>query len=134
MESPKKHLKYVEGLRAIAVLLVVLDHVFRSTLVFWPYTGWKATLRDGLNWVSNGRASLSVFVTLSGYLLMREALASDGRLAGGWGQYLRHRAGRLLPPYFAAFIGSVLLIRLVPLLQTRVSVEWQDALPISGPG
>jgi peptidoglycan/LPS O-acetylase OafA/YrhL len=134
MESSKRHLTYVEGLRGVAVLFVVLDHVFRSTLVFWPYGGWKGTLRDGLNWVSNGRASLAVFVTLSGYLLMREALVSDGRLAGGWGRYLQHRARRLLPAYFAAFVGSVLLIRLVPLLQTRVSVEWQDALPISGAG
>jgi peptidoglycan/LPS O-acetylase OafA/YrhL len=134
MESSKRHLTYVEGLRGVAILFVVLDHVFRSTLVFWPYFGWKGTLRDGLNWVSNGRASLAVFVTLSGYLLMREALVSDGRLVGGWGRYLRHRARRLLPAYFAAFVGSVLLIRLVPLLQTRVSVEWQDALPISGVG
>ena len=134
MESSKRHLTYVEGLRGVAVLFVVLDHVFRSTLVFWPYGGWKGTLRDGLNWVSNGRASLAVFVTLSGYLLMREALVSDGRLAGGWGRYLQHRARRLLPANFAAFVGSVLLIRLVPLLQTRVSVEWQDALPISGAG
>jgi peptidoglycan/LPS O-acetylase OafA/YrhL len=40
----------------------------------------------------------------------------------------------LLPAYFAAFALSLLLIRFVPLLQTRLSVEWQDALPISGPG
>jgi peptidoglycan/LPS O-acetylase OafA/YrhL len=133
MESSKPYLKYVEGLRGVAVLFVVLDHVFRSTLVFWPYTGWKANLRDGLNWVSNGRASLAFFITLSGYLLMRQVIANDGRI-GDWAEYLRRRAGRLLPAYFAAFIGSLLLIRLAPLLQTRLSVEWQDALPISGPG
>ncbi|MGD0540577.1 MAG: acyltransferase family protein, partial [Tepidisphaeraceae bacterium] len=106
-------MKYVEGLRGIAVLFVVLDHVFRSTLVFWPYAGWKASLRDGLNWISNGRASLAFFITLSGYLLMRQALANDGSVGTG---YLRRRGGRLLPAYFAAFALSLLLIRFVPLL------------------
>jgi peptidoglycan/LPS O-acetylase OafA/YrhL len=127
-------LKYIDGLRGIAVLLVVLDHVFRSTLVFWPYAAWKAALRDGLNWLCNGRASLAFFITLSGYLLMRNVLANGGNLRGGFANYLSRRAGRLLPAYFAAFSASLVLIFLLPPLRRNLSVEWQDALPITGPG
>jgi peptidoglycan/LPS O-acetylase OafA/YrhL len=127
-------LEYIEGLRAIAVLLVVLDHVFRSTLVFWPYAGWKAMARDGLNWVSNGRASLAFFIVLSGYLLMRGVLENGGKMRGGLAGYVRRRAGRLLPGYFAAFAGSILAIRWLPALQRPLSVEWRDALPVVGPG
>jgi len=129
-----RRLKYIEGLRGIAVLLVVLDHVFRSTLVFWPYVGWKATVRDGLNWVSNGRASLAFFIVLSGYLLMRPVLENGGKLRGGFGGYIGRRAGRILPGYYAAFAGSILGMLWLPVMQTRLSVEWQDALPVVGPG
>ena len=132
--NSERRLKYIEGLRGIAVLLVVLDHVFRSTLVFWPYAGWKAMVRDGLNWVSNGRASLAFFIVLSGYLLMRGVLENDGKLRGGLVGYIGRRAGRLLPAFFAAFAGSILVIRWWPAMQGRLSVEWQDALPVTGPG
>src|SRR5208337_3002462 len=116
-------LKYIEGLRGIAVLLVVLDHVFRSTLVFWPYAGWKATVRDGLNWVSNGRASLAFFIVLSGYLLMRPVLENGGKVRGGFWGYIGRRAGRILPGYYAALAGSILGMLWLPMMQTRLSVE-----------
>jgi peptidoglycan/LPS O-acetylase OafA/YrhL len=120
-------------LRGIAVLLVVLDHIFRSSLVFEPYTGWRLQLRNGLNWLSNGRASLAFFIVLSGYLLMRPVVASaDKKLPGGVGRYIRRRARRLLPGYYAAFGSSLLLIALLPALRTSLSIEWMDALPAFG--
>lgn len=127
------YLKYLDGLRGVAVLLVVLDHIFYSTLAYWPYIGWRATLRDALYWACNGRASLAFFIVLSGYLLMRPVLeSSDGKLAGGIGGYLRRRAGRLLPAYYAALAGSLLLIYLLPPLRTPLNVEWRAAIPIGG--
>src|SRR5580658_3385908 len=43
--KPSKHVGYLEGLRGLAALAVVFDHMFRSTLVVSAQTGWKATLR-----------------------------------------------------------------------------------------
>jgi peptidoglycan/LPS O-acetylase OafA/YrhL len=53
-------------------------------------------------------------------------------LPGGVGRYLRRRALRILPAYYAAFVFSLLLIALLSAMRTPISIEWMDALPAFG--
>src|SRR5687768_2406009 len=92
----------VEGLRAVAALLVVLTHV-----AYW--TGYvNAGFLGGL--ASRGDLGVAVFFVLSGFLLSRPWLeaALRGGPPPGLRRYAVHRAARLLPAYYLALVGVLL--------------------------
>jgi peptidoglycan/LPS O-acetylase OafA/YrhL len=92
----------VEGLRAVAALLVVLTHV-----AYW--TGYvNAGFMGGL--ASRGDLGVAVFFVLSGFLLSRPWLESAlrGDPAPDVRRYAVHRASRLLPAYYLALAGVLL--------------------------
>jgi len=54
--------------------------------------------------------SVGMFIVLSGYCLMLPVTRSvDGSLKGGFTGFVRRRARRILPPYYAALVLSILL-------------------------
>jgi peptidoglycan/LPS O-acetylase OafA/YrhL len=60
-------------------------------------------------WLQFGHFSVGVFIVLSGYCLMLPvARSADGTLKGGIRGYLRRRARRILPPYYAVLVISLL--------------------------
>jgi peptidoglycan/LPS O-acetylase OafA/YrhL len=90
--EPSRFLPHVQGLRAIAVLLVVLYH-------FWPGR------------LSGGYVGVDVFFVISGFLitqhLMRELEATGGiRL----GQFWARRARRLLPASLLVLLFCALCV------------------------
>ncbi|WOQ70602.1 acyltransferase family protein [Microbacterium limosum] len=90
--EPSRFLPHVQGLRAIAVLLVVLYH-------FWPGR------------LSGGYVGVDVFFVISGFLitghLMRELEATGGvRLAQFWAR----RARRLLPASLLVLLFCALVV------------------------
>jgi peptidoglycan/LPS O-acetylase OafA/YrhL len=77
-----------------------------------------------------GHFAVDVFIILSGYCLMLPvARSKDRRLRGGSGEYLRRRALRILPPYYAALLVTLLIIKLAPPLQVRNGTIWDGCLP-----
>jgi peptidoglycan/LPS O-acetylase OafA/YrhL len=131
--KPAKHLKYLEGLRGLAAIVVTLQHIYFHTLWGTNLTGWQANLVIILGWLFPGRAAVAVFIVLSGYLLMRPVVREGtGQLPGGTWLYIRRRAKRILPPYYASLVFSIALILLIPLLRGPVSPEWADAGPAFG--
>jgi peptidoglycan/LPS O-acetylase OafA/YrhL len=118
-------LPYLDGLRAFAALYVVAFHAglgFKGD-VQGP---WRA-LRLALAF---GHEAVAIFIVLSGYCLMLPvARAEDGKLADGFGQYLLRRAYRILPPYFAALGGTLLLMQLIRALREPSGTMWDESLP-----
>ena len=85
----------LDGLRALAIAAVVLFHGFASS----GFSGW----------VRGGGLGVSVFFTLSGFLissLMLDQLAEGGRLA--LGTFWMHRIRRLVPAALAVLALVVL--------------------------
>jgi len=81
--------------------------------------------------------AVEVFIVLSGFSLMIPvARASDGRLKGSYFSFLLHRARRILPPYDAALVLSLLMILLVPGMgqPSNQGRYWNQALPAFNPG
>jgi peptidoglycan/LPS O-acetylase OafA/YrhL len=130
-----EHVTYLEGLRGLSAIWVVMAHAYFHTLALMPMTGWHAGLRDTIGWIFQARIAVCVFIVLSGYLLMRPVVRQgDGQMPGGVGRYLWRRCRRILPPYYAALALSIALIYLIPLLQGPISVEWNDSVPAFGNG
>lgn len=106
--APRLRLEFLDGLRGLAALYVVLSHCRLALLNLAAIPPWaSAALRP----LSFGHYAVSVFIVLSGFCLMFPVAASlDGQLRGGWRSYLLRRGRRILPPYYAAFLLSVLLV------------------------
>jgi hypothetical protein len=90
--------RYLEGLRGLACLVVTIFHVWCNTLEGVNLRGWQAVARDWIGVGLLGRFPVDIFIVLSGYLLMRPAVrAGNGKLPEGIWSYIRRRAMRILP-------------------------------------
>ncbi|RYU79025.1 acyltransferase family protein [Hymenobacter persicinus] len=90
MTAARTHLPALTGVRAGAALLVFLFH-YRTSLPA-PAPGWAAALQAV---GSELHVGVSVFFTLSGYLLSRRYFATAH--AGSFGQFLLRRVARIYP-------------------------------------
>ena len=109
MVRPRSHVAELDGLRALAIILVLLRHGVNPF-----YTGAGSLLRVG-SWdvgivLTNGWAGVDLFFVLSGYLiashLLRQgAVLGDGRALGS---YLAQRALRIVPAFYAVLLVAAL--------------------------
>lgn len=128
--SPRFRLRYLDGLRGLAALFMVLHH---ASMEVPESLGGALSLLQFL--LSFGHIPVDLFMVLSGYCLMLPlARAGEVRLRGGLSTFLRRRAWRLLPPYYAALGLSLLLIHSVPSMGRFEGVRWDVALPAFTPG
>lgn len=120
-------LAYLDGLRAVAAIYVV---AFHSVLGFsgQELTGAWRLLRRACAF---GHEAVAIFIVLSGYCLMLPLVrARPERLTLSLQRFIGRRARRILPPYFVALLGSLLLIAFVPTLSIKGSgTTWDDSLP-----
>ena len=108
-EKARLHLRYVDGLRALAAVYVVLGHAWLQT---WPGgstvqrpVGWTLHLTA---WLNYGVFAVIFFIAISGFCLMLPVLACGGTLgAGGARPFFFRRARRILPPYYLALLLSI---------------------------
>ena len=77
---------------------MVLDHAHFAVSKLAPEaTGWTGPSLGS----SSGTTPVAVFIVLSGF-----SLAAGNPMRGGYWAYVRRRARRILPPYYAA-LGAV---------------------------
>lgn len=107
------HVDFVDGLRGIAALYVVLGHVYAYTRQ-WADPELPQLARSILKFLDQGHSAVAVFIVISGFCLMmplsRKELSTP---SGGTGRFLQRRARRILPPYYAALVLSILLMVVV---------------------
>jgi peptidoglycan/LPS O-acetylase OafA/YrhL len=100
-----RHLKHVEGLRALACLVVFVNHAYGQT--------WLA---DRNQFPSNllsvftyslvaGHLAVTVFIVISGFCLALPVISNSDQLRGGAKTFFKRRVLRILPAYY----GSVAL-------------------------
>ena len=111
---------YLDSLRGIAALLVVLHG---AHLECPPVGAWGT----GTLWVRQGRFVLTFFIILSGYCLTLPTLSTGG-LRDGFLSFLKRRAGRILPAYYAALAGSLLLVATA--IGRKTGRTWDTSLPV----
>lgn len=108
---PAIHLAHIDGLRALAALMVYVNHAYGQS---WsgikgefptrlPFTWFRASL-------VTGHFAVTVFIALSGFCLALPVIQNGGLLRGGTKDFFRRRAKRILPPYYAALFLCLALI------------------------
>lgn len=100
--SVGRHLAVLDGLRGIALLLVVASHGSNAGLHFIP----------GVDMSGTGKTGVWLFFVLSSFLLMHQFLHLDaqGRLdAREWGRYALRRVLRIYPLYTVFLLACWLL-------------------------
>ena len=107
---PTLHINFLDGLRGLAALDVVLFHFLSFNL-----SGLPPWLLHLTKLTETGHSAVTVFIALSGFSLMLPvARSKDGQLQGGLVGFIRRRARRILPPYYAALLLSLLGLALTP--------------------
>jgi peptidoglycan/LPS O-acetylase OafA/YrhL len=105
---PARRLAGLDGLRGLAALYVVINHVFLRAFPGYPVD--NAPFWAGL--FIYGRFAVLVFIVLSGFSLALAAARAGWRL-DGISAYARRRARRILPPYWAALAFSLAVAWLI---------------------
>ncbi len=116
-------LDYLDGLRAILALFVVFHH---DMLMAWERPAAPPT---PLLWLSWGRLAVDGFIVLSGFCLMLPVLKT-GRLRDGPVDFIRRRAWRILPTFYAAVAVS-LILRYTVIGTGRTGTHGDYDLPIN---
>ena len=104
----RDRLSGLDGIRGLAALFVVLHHTYLRSFPGYP----AATGPLWTGWLIYGRFAVVLFIVLSGFCLAASP-ASHGWRLDGLGRYASHRAWRILPPYWAALVFSLLIAWLV---------------------
>ncbi len=135
--SIRKHIDFLDGLRALAALFVLVSHTWYQ---IWPAvvppfgysdrpTGVTLILTS---WLYYGHFAVVVFIVLSGFCLMLPVVRGDGTLRGGTLEFFKRRARRILPPYYFALLLSLFLIWLC--IDSKTGSQWDISLPVTQVG
>jgi peptidoglycan/LPS O-acetylase OafA/YrhL len=120
---------YLDGLRGLSAVLVVLYHSYLFTGLSGESRAELPMLKEILGW---GYLGVPVFIVLSGYVLMLPILSTPGlKFRHGVWSFIKRRGKRILPPYYAALVFSLLLIALFPVLQEKGGTQWDSKIPVT---
>src|SRR5690348_12487775 len=106
--ATRPRLAGLDGVRGLAALFVVVNHVFLRAFPGYPVDRapvWAA-------WFIYGRFAVVVFIVLSGFSLALSP-ARDGWRLDGVSRFARRRARRILPAYWAALAFSLAVAWLI---------------------
>jgi peptidoglycan/LPS O-acetylase OafA/YrhL len=104
--SPKPRWDFIDGLRAIAALYVVFAHTFSEQTGGHFRNKW---LEVPGSWA---HFAVGVFIVLSGYCLTLP-IARKNDEVGSLQEFFRRRVRRIVPPYYATLVISILLLATV---------------------
>ena len=104
----RQRLAGLDGIRGLAALYVVVNHVFLRTFPGYPVD--HAPFWAG--WLIYGRFAVVVFIVLSGFSLALSPARHGWRLDSVF-RFAGRRARRILPPYWAALAFSLAVAWLV---------------------
>ena len=100
-------LAYLDGVRGLAAVYVVLHHAALNVPAH-PAASLAVRLVDKATGL--GHYAVDVFIVLSGYCLMLPIV--NGRRPLLIARFIKSRFVRIVPPYWAAMVLSLVLIRI----------------------
>lgn len=101
-QTAKIRLDFLDGLRGLAALFVVLHHTYGCNSGMNANPGLAGVFT---NWLLYGHLSVDLFIVLSGFCLMMP-VARAGHIKAGLLGFYSGRCRRILPPLYAAVVFS----------------------------
>lgn len=120
---PKPHYRSIDRMRGGLALFVVVHHV-------WMNLHLDGRAPRGTEILFFGDYGVAGFLAISGYSLAIALFPHDRWR--GVGDYIRRRARRILPTYFAALLIGIALG--LTILSSKTGSHWDNALPITTEG
>ena len=126
LKTPAKlHLEFIDGIRALAALFVMVCHAY-----FEPANGYYAGRLMNHLGLTYGHLAVDVFIVVSGFCLMLPVARRADEL-GDVKKFFVRRARRILPPYYAALLLSILFI--LTTAHALTGTVWDNSLPLTWP-
>jgi peptidoglycan/LPS O-acetylase OafA/YrhL len=125
---PRLHLRHVEGMRALAALVVLFNHGYAQVFAHLPERPGPFSLFR--YFMVLGHLAVSVFIVISGFCLMLPVVRAGGELRGGARVFFQRRARRILPPYYSAVALSLLLMWLF--IGKPTGTLWDVSIDMTG--
>jgi peptidoglycan/LPS O-acetylase OafA/YrhL len=107
-DPPRRRLAGLDGVRGLAALFVVVNHIFLRAFPGYPVN--RAPFWAG--WFIYGRFAVVVFIVLSGFSLALSPVRHGWRL-DGLSRFAERRVRRIVPAYWAALAFSLAVAWLV---------------------
>jgi peptidoglycan/LPS O-acetylase OafA/YrhL len=124
----RSQLLFLDALRGVAALSVALYHCYAYSNSV-DHRGLGGPVGKLL---TMGQYGVPVFIVLSGFVLTLPVARTEGlTLKGGVPAFIRRRAKRILPPYYAALVLFTGLILLVPGLNHQSGTDWDSKIPVT---
>ena len=99
----RPRLDFLHGLRGVLALTVVLFHIVAGLGIDRSRPAVALLMAP----IMHGHLAVPAFLVLSGFLLAMPVVLHGGQLPGGLLDFLRRRAIRILPPYYAVYFLSM---------------------------
>jgi peptidoglycan/LPS O-acetylase OafA/YrhL len=129
------HLGFIDALRALAALYVVVGHAFyeldpyqKDLMAAYPKVEKVITFLS-IALFRYGHFAVAVFIVISGFCLMLPLARNDKVQMESIGRFIGRRAWRILPPYYVALAISLTLMIIVPGMNNVFDGEWANAIP-----
>ncbi|BDI28761.1 hypothetical protein CCAX7_008120 [Capsulimonas corticalis] len=105
--NPKNRLDFIDALRALPALYVMMAHTIGRIAVDHAPHGLIKFL---FKFLAEGHLAVAVFIILSGFCLMLPTLKHDTHLKGGPIRFFKRRALRILPPLYITFLLEIVVL------------------------
>jgi len=106
---PRPRYNYVEGIRALACLTVVLNHAVAETFPVLYQVDIPPMLSFIRLWFAFGHHAVTAFIVVSGFCLGLPLAGGDFAKPVAFRQFMARRIARIVPPYYAALVISILV-------------------------
>ena len=116
-------LAYLDGIRGLAALYVVLVHSWDPNLAeaLQPALLWLPMTK----FLKYGIFAVVIFIVISGYCLMLPVVRSNKRyFSGGLLGFFKRRIRRIIPPYYAALFLCILMSILILWIEQISALNW----------
>jgi peptidoglycan/LPS O-acetylase OafA/YrhL len=124
INSTKRFL-YLDSIRAIAALYVVMHHAMLQYYFIKPHN--LSTAEQVVFKVfSDGHLAVDMFIVLSGFSLMLAVIRNNYKLKGGIATFIKRRIIRIVPAYYATIAFSLLLA--TTLIGIKTSSSWDMSI------
>jgi peptidoglycan/LPS O-acetylase OafA/YrhL len=99
---PRPRYNYVEGIRAVACLTVVLNHAIAEAFPVLYRVDIPPVISFLQLWYAFGHHAVTAFIVVSGFCLGLPLAGGDFSKPVAFGQFMARRIARIIPPYYAA--------------------------------